>query len=314
MNDNANSLKDDLVSSMLKESRSNRRWRNIRFFIIALFIAFIFISIHYSGSTSEKAMSNQPYVSLVRMSGIIMPGASFSASNVIPALQKAFADKKAKGVILLINSGGGSPVQSAIIHDKIMELKAEYKKKVVVVSQDTLASGAYLVATAADKIYVNPDTITGSIGVIMQGFGFTDVIKKLGVTRRVYTAGSNKNRLDSFEPVSVNDKVKIASILKQAHQNFIQYVLQGRGKKLHGDPSELFSGDFWLGQKAKKLGLVDGTANLWQVTKKEFGVQYYHDYTHRPSLLSDLTQRLQTALHVNFSARYSGPSLMALVQ
>jgi protease-4 len=219
----------------------------------------------------------------------------------VPSLNRAFADKAAKGVILLINSPGGSPVQASIIHDKIEQLKKKYHKKVIEVGEDTRASGAYLVATAADKIYVNSDTITGSIGVIMNGFGFADTIKKLGITRRVFTAGTNKDRMDPFLPLNPVDTTKIHKVLNAVHQNFINDVLAGRKGKLHGDQKELFSGDFWTGQQATQLGLVDGTANLWTVMQDQFGVQHYKSYSARPSIIQMLTRGIQSQLHLGLS-------------
>ena len=225
---------------------------------------------------------------------------------MIPLLNEAFRDKNAKGVVLLINSPGGSAVQASIIHDKIEALKKQYHKRVVVVGVDALASGAYLVSTAADEIYVNKDTLTGSIGVVMGGFGFVDAIQKLGITRRVFTAGSNKDRLDPFRPLTDQDKLKLHQILNEVHQNFIDDVLQGRRGKLRGNENELFSGDFWTGQQAVRLGLVDGTANLWTVMKKQFDVEHYKLYAPRPSLLQILTSNVESKLNLQLENSSNG--------
>jgi len=230
---------------------------------------------------------------------------AFSARKLIPQLNRAFADRKAKGVLLVINSPGGSPVQASIIHDKIIQLKRKYKKKVVVVGLDTLASGAYLVATAADKIYVNRDTLTGSIGVIMSGFGFSDAIQKLGITRRVFTAGDHKDRLDPFKPLNPADKEKVDRVLNQVHQNFIADVLQSRKGHLSSDKKELFSGDFWTGQTAVKLGLADGTGNVWDIMKDQFGVTHYKNYTVKASFWHTLLQGARTELHLALTERSS---------
>jgi len=170
---------------------------------------------------------------------------------------------------------------------------------VIVVGEDLLASGAYLIATAADEIYVNRDTITGSIGVVMSGFGFVGSLEKLGVQRRLFTAGANKARLDPFEPLNPSDVQKIKSVLTQAHANFIHDVEMGRKGKLNGSAKELFSGDFWTGEKAVQLGLADGTGNLWDVMQKQFDVHYYVDYTTRPSFFQSLLSGVETSISKN---------------
>lgn len=296
---NDSSLDNSLAKALINDRRADRRWRNIRF--IGWMVIFILYAILiFAPSPSEMGShKNGPYVSLVRLGGVIMPGTSFSAERVNPQLQKAFADNNAKGVVLVINSPGGSPVQASIIHDKILELKERYHKKVIVVAEDALASGAYLVATAADKIYVSKDTLTGSIGVIMSGFGFVDTLNKLGMTRRLYTAGDNKDRLDPFQPVKPEDVDKIKNMLNEVHQDFINYVVQGRGDRLHGDRKELFSGDFWTGSTAVKLGLADGTENLWEAMKHEFDVRYYRDYTTKGSFIQNLMRDADTELNLH---------------
>ncbi len=230
-----------------------------------------------------------------------MPDSDFSAEKILPQLNDAFADSTSKGVVLLINSPGGSPVQASIIHDKILSLKQQYKKKVIVVAEDTLASGSYLVATAADKIFVNADTLTGSIGVIMEGFGANEAMAKLGIQRRVFTAGENKDRLDPFEPLKPEDVAKVKVVLDQVHQNFINDVLTGRQGKLKGDQNQLFSGDFWSGEQAVKLGLADDTLTMWDAMQQEFNTRYYRDYSVKPSLLNALISGVGTQLHLGFS-------------
>lgn len=272
----------NLANELIKEKRRDRRWRNLRTLAwLLVVIAYAFLI--FGPSLDHKPKG--PYVSLVRLSGTIMPNSPLSAKKVLPALDKAFKDKSAVGVVLVINSPGGSAVQSLIIHDKIIQLKKLYHKKVTVVGEDALASGAYLIATAADKIFVNPDSLTGSIGVIFSGFGFVDAINKLGITRRVYTAGQNKDRLDPFETPTLEDIEKIKTVLDEVHKGFIQTVIDGRGDRLKGNKDELFSGDFWSGTTAVQLGLVDGTDNLWVVLEKEFHAKKYKDYSPRPSLM-----------------------------
>lgn len=298
-------ISENLIRDLIKNQRRDRFWRNLRFFIILLFLCAIAFFI-YQGVKQDTAVGpKKSYVALVRLNGEIRADGEFSAEKVLPVLQSAFSDEKAKGVVLEINSGGGSPVQSSIIEAKINQLKKKYNKKVVVVGEDLLASGAYLIAMGGDKVYVNADTITGSIGVIMAGFGFTDLIKTIGVTRRVYTAGGNKNRLDPFKPATEKDKAKIKRILDETHDNFIQIVKNSRGDRLKGDSKELFSGDFWTGTTAYKLGIVDGIGNLANVLPEEFGVNYYVDYSQPPTIIEFLKKNIQTVLNLNISTYHN---------
>lgn len=296
-------LQHSLVNDLIKEKRSDRLWRNIRFFIGLFFVVIVFFSV-FSRSAQAPLSEGEgdEYVALIRLDGMIAPGESFSSENVIPLLQEAFSDSMAKGVILDINSGGGTPVQASIIHDAILEMKKKYHKKIIVVGEDMLASGAYFVAVAADKIYVNPNALTGSIGVIMKGFGFPELIKKIGVERRVYTAGAEKDRLDPFLPQSPADVEKISQVISEVHENFKEVVIEGRKGKLKADPDTLFSGDFWSGKTAVKLGLVDGLGNLSDVMRSEFNVTRYKDYTYSGSVLKALAGQLGASLDTMLNA------------
>lgn len=290
---------EELVRELLKERRRDRRWRNIRFFIGFAFILFIIGAMTMSETEPPiVGHGSNGYVALIRLDGMIGPGSAFSAEAVLPILRDAFDDKKAKGVILDINSGGGTPVQASIIHDEIVRLKKKYNKKVVVIGEDLLASGAYFVAVSGDKIYVNPNTVTGSIGVIMQGFGLEDAIKKFGVKRRVYTSGDHKDRLDPFLPQSKEDIQKIQNVINEVHNNFNDVVMQGRKGKLRGDKKELFSGDFWTGQTALKLGLVDGLGNISEVLQEEFHVSNYKDYTESGNVLKSVLNQIGSTLNL----------------
>ena len=290
---NSQDVSSDLVKELLKEKRSDRFWKNIRFFIILFVIGIVAWQVFREGAPKAiDGSGDKGYVALIRLNGMIAPEENFSAKEVLPVLKEAFEDTNSKGIILDINSGGGTPVQASIIHDAIVDMKKKYHKKVVVVGEDLMASGAYFVAVAADKIYVNPNTMTGSIGVIMKGFGFPELIKKIGVERRVYTAGANKDRLDPFLPQNKEDLEKIASVISEVHANFIQSVTEGRKGKLQGDTKELFSGDFWSGQSALKLGLVDALGNLSDAMDKEFHVSQYKDYSGSGSLLKSLAGQM----------------------
>jgi protease IV len=302
-------LEENLAKEFLVDRRRERRWRNIRWIgymvIFLLFLLLLFYAFGFSFGKSQPAPgAGQPYVALIRMEGVIMPGTDFSAEKIVPQLNDAFADSNARGVVLLIDSPGGSPVQASIIHDKIMALKQQYKKKVIVVGEDALASGSYLVATAADKIFVNKDTLTGSIGVIMEGFGANEAIAKIGIQRRVLTAGEHKDRLDPFQPEKPEDVAKMNEVLEQVHQTFIADVMASRQGKLQGDQKELFSGDFWTGEQAVKLGLADDTLNLWDALQQEYNTKYYHDYSVKPSWLQSILSNVGTELHTHFSQEY----------
>lgn len=294
---NNNEITTELVRDLIKEKRSERRWKNIRFFVvIALLIGITLLVFSQASAPTMSDDADKGYVALIRLRGSIGPGEDFSAENVLPLLKEAFKDKRAKGVVLDINSGGGTPVQAAIIHDAIIEFKKQYHKKVIVVGEDTMASGAYYVAVAADKIYVNPNTITGSIGVIMKEFGFPDLIKKIGVERRVFASGANKDRLDPFLPQTNEDAIKIRQVIGEIHSNFQQAVQLGRQGKLHGNPDNLFTGDFWSGETALKLGLVDALGNLTNVLHDEFHVSGYKDYSQQQSVLKNALGQLGMAL------------------
>jgi len=290
----SNPLAKELIHALLKEKRAERRFKMVRFilwFSLILFFTWIAFNAHYITPSLDG-----DYVALIRLNGIIEPGSDFSAENVIPALKQAFSDDHAKGIILDINSGGGTPVQASIMYDAIMTLKQKHHKKITVVGEDFLASGAYYVAVAADQIYVNPNTITGSIGVIMKGFGFTELLSKLGIERRVYMSGDAKDRMDPFLPQNKSDIDKANQMLSEVQENFNRSVLNARGNKLHADPATLFNGDFWSGTTALKLGLVDGLGNLMDVMDKEYKVSHYRDYTPSPNFLNKVTGSLGTSL------------------
>jgi protease IV len=292
---NNNDVTSILVRDLLKEKRAERRWRNIRFiFWFALFAYAILGIFKFIGAPTVPVTSGT-YTALIRLDGMIAPGRDFSATELVPVLHDAFADKNAVGVVIDINSPGGTPVQAAIIHDTILAYKKKYHKKVVIVGEDLLTSGAYYVAVAADKIYVNPNTLTGSIGVIMKGFGFVDLMKKVGVERRVYIAGNDKDRLDPFLPQNPEDLKKVQQVMSEVHQNFVQAVLEGRKGRLHADPATLFTGDFWSGQTALALGLVDGLGNLMGVMEKEFNTTTFKEYGGSSNLFRMLGGQLGSA-------------------
>lgn len=295
---NSTQISDLLVRDLLKERRADRFWKNIRFIAWFIFWICVFLSVinAFSDKSTLKAATRNKHLALLRLNGTIAPESNFSSEQIVPLLTAAFKDKTAIGVVIDINSPGGTPVQASIIHDAIIALKKKYHKKVIVVGEDLLTSGAYYVAVAADKIYVNPNTLTGSIGVIMKGFGLVDLIKKLGIERRVYIAGNNKDRLDPFLPQNPEDVKKIQEVINEVHQNFVQAVIEGRKGKLVGDPMALFTGDFWSGEAAFKLGLVDGLGNLNSVMEQEFGTTEVKDYSESSNFFRMLGGQFSSAL------------------
>ena len=288
-----------LVKEILQEKKRDRRWKNIRFMGWFVLFAYIAISIfsQFRQHSTVVVTPGKKYAALIRINGMIAPGRDLSAEELVPVFQEAFRDRHAEGIIIDINSPGGTPVQASIIHDAIIMFKKKYHKKVVVVGEDLLTSGAYFVAVAADKIYVNPSTLTGSIGVIMKGFGFVGIMKKVGIERRVYTAGNDKDRLDPFLPQSPEDVKKIQEVMNHVHQQFEEAVLQGRSGKLHADPQTLFTGDFWSGETAVQLGLVDGLGNLLDVMETEFKTTNYKEYGNATSLLKLLSDQFSSSFN-----------------
>lgn len=298
-----NEVASTLVEDLLKEKRADRRWKMIRFiawFALLAYLIFSLFNFMNSSSSLPGGGTNSKYTALIRLDGMIAPGRDFSAEELVPILYEAFSDKHAAGVVISINSPGGTPVQAAIIHDAILAYKKKFNKKVIVVGEDLLTSGAYYVAVAGDQIYVNPNTLTGSIGVIMKGFGFVDLMKKIGVERRVYTAGTDKDRLDPFLPQNANDLKKIQEVMTEVHENFAKAVLEGRKGKLRADPSTLFTGDFWSGQTAVKLGLVDHLGNLMDAMEKEFGTTKYKEYGSSANFFRMLGGQLGSAFDTMF--------------
>ena len=214
-------------------------------------------------------------ITVVRLSGVIgystplSPG--MSLSSVSKTLERAFSVKKAKAVAIVINSPGGSPVQSHLIFQRIRSLAEEHKKKVFVFVEDVAASGGYMIACAGDEIFADPSSITGSIGVVSASFGFNKLIAKIGVERRVYTAGEKKMLLDPFQPEDADDVKRLKAAQREIHAMFIALVKERRGKKLNAPEKTLFSGEFWTGGESEKLGLVDGIGELRGTLRARYG-------------------------------------------
>ena len=287
---------EKLAFAALNEQKATRRWKTFtRLAWLAFFIVMAWIVFGPSGSSTTSSASSTTHTAVVEIKGEIMSGGDASAEYVLAALKSAFEDDTAKGIVLLINSPGGSPVQAGMINDEILRLKAIHKKPIYAVVEETCASAAYYIAVAADAIYVDKASIVGSIGVLMDSFGFTGLMQKLGVERRLMTAGENKGFLDPFSPQTDAQKQHAQAMLNQIHKQFIDTVKAGRGKKLKETP-EMFSGLFWSGQQAIELGLADEVGTLDSVARDVIKAEDLVDYTKRENVAERLAKRFGAAV------------------
>ncbi|MDQ9170668.1 S49 family peptidase [Oxalobacteraceae bacterium R-40] len=284
---------EKLAFATLQEQRARRRW-NIFFRFVALAIVLVVLFQAFElGNTDME--SSSAHTALVEIDGTIEAGGSGAADVVIPALNRAYEDSGSVGIILRINSPGGSPVQAGIINDEIARLRKAYPKKPLhVVVDEMCASGGYYIAAAADKIFVNKASIVGSIGVLMGGFGFTGLMDKIGVERRVMTAGENKAFMDPFSPQTEEQKNHAQSLLNEIHQQFINVVRNGRGTRLKETP-DMFSGLFWSGSKAVELGLADGFGTVDSVARDELKAADIIDYTQHEGLSERVLKKFGAA-------------------
>ena len=284
---------ETLAFASLNEQKASRRWKTfVRLAWLAFFIAVVWLALHRGTPTSDATV---PHTAVVEIKGEIADGADASAEFVNAALKAAFEDEGAKAVVLLINSPGGSPVQAGMMNDEILRLKAKHKKPVYAVVGETCASAAYYIAVSADKIYVDKASIVGSIGVLMDGFGFTGLMDKLGVERRLLTAGENKGFLDPFSAQSDKQRAFAQTMLNQIHQQFITVVKNGRGQRLKETP-DMFSGLFWSGQQAVELGLADQLGNLEYVAREVVKAEEIIDYTRRDNVAERLAKKFGASM------------------
>jgi protease-4 len=277
----------------LRDRRSERRWK--LFFRLLWLALIVFGAWVFWSQTHHIASPTTPHTALVEVHGEIAADTEASAELMLSALKSAFEDPGAQAIVLRINSPGGSPVQAGIVYDEIKRLRAKHGKKVYAVVEEMCASGAYYIAAAADEIYVDKASIVGSIGVLMDGFGFTGLMDKLGVERRLLTAGENKAMLDPFTPLKPKQRDYAQAMLDQIHQQFIAVVKEGRGKRLKETP-ELFSGLFWNGEQAISLGLADHYGNLDFVAREVVKAEEVIDYTPRENVAERLAKRFGAAL------------------
>jgi protease IV len=284
---------EKLMFATLDEQRQQRRWRTFTRLAWLVFFLFLVWTLVYRGApATDKALA---HTAVIEVKGEIDSGSEANAEFIVAAMRAAFEDEGARGIVLLINSPGGSPVQAGIVNDEMRRLKAQYKKPVYAVVEESCASAAYYIAAGADRIFVDKASIVGSIGVLMDGFGFVGLMEKLGVERRLMTAGENKGFLDPFSPQTEKHRAHAQLMLDQVHKQFIDVVKAGRGKRIKDVP-ELFTGLFWTGQQAVELGLADQLGNLDFVAREVIKAEELVDYTRRANVAERLVKRFGAAV------------------
>ena len=288
-----NTTAEKLARDLIRDRRTERRWRV--FFRLAWLALMLAVVYALFASRARTAAPAGPHTALIEVRGEISAGAEASAENLLPGIKTAFEDPGAQALVLRINSPGGSPVQAGIINDEIRRLKVLHPKKVYAVVEETCASGAYYIAVAADEIFVDKASIVGSIGVLMDGFGVTGLMEKLGVERRLLTAGANKGIGDPFSPLPPEQRVYIQAMLDQIHQQFIRVVKQGRGDRLKETP-DTFSGLFWNGEQALAMGLVDHLGTLDSVARDVVKAEEVIDYTPKENVAERLAKRFGASI------------------
>ena len=292
---------EKLAFAALNEQKAGRRWGVFFKALTFIYLSVVLLAVVDWGADSEH---HERHTAMVSLNGVIQSKGEANAEKLMAALQSAFEEKNSVGVVLRINSPGGSPVQAGMINDEIHRLRAKYPEKpLYAVVEDMCASGGYYVAVAADKIYVNKSSIVGSIGVLMDGFGFTGTMDKAGVERRLLTAGENKGFLDPFSPQAPQHKAHAQLLLDDIHRQFIDVVKAGRGKRLK-ETEDTFSGLFWSGQQAIELGLADQLGNLDFVAREIVKAEDIIDYTRHENVAERLAKR--------FGAAFGDSSVRAL--
>jgi protease-4 len=287
-------LLERLAFAALTEQRRARRWGIFFKLFFAAYLVLILV-LAQSDSWSGKALTTN-HTALIDVEGVISADSLANADNVISGLRAAFENKSTQGIVLRANSPGGSPVQAGYINDEIRRLRAKYPETpLYAVIGDMCASGCYYVVAAADKIYADKASIVGSIGVLMNGFGFVDTMKKVGVERRLMTAGEHKGFLDPFGPVKPTEAKHAQQMLDEIHRQFIETIRQGRGAALK-ETKDMFSGLFWTGEDAIKMGLVDSLGGASYVAREVIGAEEIVDYTYRENVFDRFARRLGTAM------------------
>lgn len=284
-------LVNKIASEAITEQRRARRW-SVFFKLFMVGYISIFTIYYLVGGMDGPSLGGKKHTALIDISGVISADSEVSADYIVSGLRAAFEDKNTAGIILRINSPGGSPVQAGYVNDEIYRLRDEYPDiPIYSVITDVCASGGYYIAAAADKIYADKASVVGSIGVIMSGFGFVDSIEKLGIERRLLHAGKNKGFLDPFSPLKTEDVEHVETLLTDIHQQFVDAVMKGRGDRLAND-EKIFSGLIWTGEQSIALGLVDALGSAGYVAREVIGVEEIVDFTKRKTFLDQFANEI----------------------
>ena len=300
-------LIEKVVTGLQDEQRKSRRWGI--FFKLAT-LAYVLFIIMMIGKSAEGVVNNtgEPYTAIIEVNGVIAATEQASADNIITALRDAFDDEQVLGIVLRINSPGGSPVQSGYVYDEIKRLKHTRDLPVYAVIVDLGASGAYYIAAAADEIYADKASLVGSIGVVGSSFGFTGAMEKFGIERRLYTSGDHKGFLDPFSPENPEEKEFWQGVLKVTHNQFIEQVRLGRGDRLKETP-DMFSGLVWSGEQAVEMGLIDGLSSTSQLVRTKFNSEEVVNFTRQPDPWESLVQKLGASIGAGLATVVTAPSL-----
>ncbi len=300
----------DVALAVVQEQRRARRW-SIFFKLLLVGYLTLFVLLSPACQFGERGVTATRHTAVVDISGPIMADSRASAERIIRGLQAAFSSENAAGVLLRIDSPGGSPVQAGRINDEIRRLRRQHPEMpVYAVVGDVCASGAYYVAVAADRIYVDKASIVGSIGVVMNSFGFAEAIERLGVERRLYTAGEYKGLMDPFLPIEPSQVEHVRNMLSEIHEQFINVVRAGRGDRLPAD-ADVFNGLVWTGERSIALGLADELGSVDFVAREVIGAESLVDYTPREDVLSLFAERLGVSIGARIAALLGleGPQL-----
>ena len=300
---------EKLAFAAVTEQRRARRWGIFFKSLMFLYLLAVLGAVMYPKFKQDIGAGGEYHTAVVNVVGAIAEDKEANADSIIESLRDAVKDKHTKGIILHANSPGGSPVQSSYVYEEIRKIKKEHPDlPIYSVVSDICASGCYYIASASDKIFVNPSSLVGSIGVLMDGVGFVDTMQKMGIEHRLLTAGAHKAMLDPFSPPKEDETLYMQGLLDQVHQQFISAVKAGRGDRLKETP-DMFSGLVWTGEEGVKLGVVDGFGNQDTVAKELIGAEKLVDFTHQEQLLDKLAGKLGASFGQSIGSLVQGLSL-----
>ncbi len=303
------SILEKLALSALEEQKRSRRWSTFFKALMFLYLALVLYKVFVPGFGADTVKSGSSHTAVIDVVGMISEDSESNSDRITKGLREAAKDKSTKGIILRMNTPGGTPVQSAYIYDEIRNIKQKHPElPIISVVSDICASGGYFIAAATDKIYVNKSSLIGSIGVLLNSFGFVDTMKKLGVERRLITAGSHKGIMDPFLPLKIDEREHVEHVLTTVHQHFIDAVKLGRGDRLDDDP-RIFTGLFWSGEEGVQLGLADGYGTVRSIAKQEIGEANIVNFTPQENLLDRLGGKFKVAFKLAIQEYASGMNL-----